>query len=111
MRKQHGLTTLARSTPSSSFADRQKVLKSVGKRFVELEEQKEQFDDEVLDLVMEIEATKRKAVSAGALSASLASFGDLYQEANPGEQRELIQLRVNQTGVDPRRDPSLAPRR
>ena len=79
-----------------SIADRRKALKSVGKRIVELEEQKEQLDDEVLDLDMEIEATKRKAVSAGALSASLTTFGDLYQEAVPGEQRELIQLRVNQ---------------
>ena len=39
------------------------------------------LDDEVLDLDMEIEATKREAVSAGALSASLRTFGDLYQEA------------------------------
>jgi chromosome segregation ATPase len=68
-----------------SIADRRKALKSVGKRIVELEEQKEQLDDEVLDLDMEIEATKRKAVSAGALSASLTTFGDLYQEAVPGE--------------------------
>ena len=68
----------------------------MGKRIVDLEEQKEQLDDEVLDLDMEIEATKKKAVSAGALSASLTTFGDLYQEAVPGEQRELIQLRVNQ---------------
>ena len=45
---------------------------------------------------MEIEATKKKAMSAGALSASLTTFGDMYQEAVPGEQRELIQLRVNQ---------------
>ena len=82
-----------------SIADRRKALKSVGKRIVELEEQKEQLDDEVLDLAMEIEATKRKAVSAGALSASLTSFGDLYQEAVPGEQRELIQLRGEEAAV------------
>ena len=93
-----------------SIADRRKALKSVGKRIVELEEQKEQLDDEVLDLDMEIEATKRKAVSAGALSASLTTFGDLYQEAVPGEQRELIQLRVNHLGW-PLDDPSLASRR
>ncbi len=35
-------------------------------------------------------------MSAGALSASLRTFGDMYEEAVPGEQRELIQLRVNQ---------------
>ena len=40
-----------------SIADRRTALKSVGKRIVELEEQKEQLDDEVLDLDMELEAT------------------------------------------------------
>ncbi len=79
-----------------SIADRKTAVKSVGKRIVELEEQSEQLDDEILDLDLEIEATKRKAVNAGALSASLTTFGDLYQEATPEEQRELIQLRVNQ---------------
>ena len=82
-----------------SIADRRTDLKSVGKRIAELEEQKEQLDDEVLDLDMEIEATKRKAVSAGALSASLTTFGDLYQEATPGEPRELIQLRGEEAAV------------
>jgi site-specific DNA recombinase len=78
-----------------SIADRRAV-KSVAKRLVALEEQSEQLDDEILDLDLEMEATKRKAVNAGALSASLTTFGDLYQEATPEEQRELIQLRVNQ---------------
>ena len=63
---------------------------------VALEEQSEQFDDEILDLDREIEATKKKAVNANTLSASLTTFSDLYQEATPEEQRELIQLRVNQ---------------
>ena len=62
---------------------------------MELEEQSEQLDGEILDVDLEIEITKQKAVNAGALSASLTTFGDLYQEAVPGEQRELIQLRVN----------------
>ncbi|HIG18619.1 MAG TPA: hypothetical protein EYQ31_15770 [Candidatus Handelsmanbacteria bacterium] len=47
-------------------------------------------------LDMEIEATNRKAVNAGALSAVLTTFDDLYLEATPEEQHELIQLRVNQ---------------
>ncbi len=47
-------------------------------------------------LDMEIEATNRKAVNAGALSAVLTTFDDLYLEATPEEQCELIQLRVNQ---------------
>ena len=67
-----------------------------GRRLVELEEQSEQLENEILDLDMEIDAIKKKAVNANALSASLTTFNDLYQEATPEEQRELIQLRVNQ---------------
>ena len=79
-----------------SIADRQKTGKSIGRRLVELEEQSEQLENEILDLDMEIDATKKKAVNANALSASLTTFNDFYQEATPEEQRELIQLRVNQ---------------
>ena len=63
---------------------------------MELEEQKEQLDDEVLDVDLEIEAAKQKAVSAQSLTESLTTFGDLYREALPEERRELIRLRVNQ---------------
>ena len=78
------------------IANRRKVLKSVSQKIVELEEQKEQLDDEVLKVDLEIEATKQKAVSAQSLTESLTTFGDLYREALPEERRELIRLRVNQ---------------
>ncbi len=61
-----------------------------------IEEQKEQLDDEVLLIDLEIEATKQKAVSAQSLTESLTTFGELYREALPEERRELIRLRVNQ---------------
>ena len=68
-----------------SFAEK-KAIKSVGKRLVELEEQSEQLEAEILDLDIEIETTNEKVVNADALSASLTTFGDLYQEATPEEQ-------------------------
>ena len=79
-----------------SIADRESGIKSVGKRIVELEEQEEQLDEEILELDMEIEAIKSKAVSAKDLTNSLTTFGDLYQEVLPEERRELVRLRVNQ---------------
>ena len=79
-----------------SIADRESGIKSVGKRIVELEEQEEQLDEEILELDMEIEAIKSKAVSAKDLTNSLTTFGDLYQEALPEERWELVRLRVNQ---------------
>ena len=78
------------------IAGRRTGLKSVSKKIVELEEQKEQLDDEVLQIDLEIETIKQKAVSAQSLTKSLTTFGELYREALPEERRELIRLRVNQ---------------
>ena len=78
------------------IADSKTAIKSVGAKIVELEEQKEQLDDEILEIDLEIETTKQKAVSAQSLSGALTTFGDLYREALPEERRELIRLRVNQ---------------
>ena len=69
-------------------AGRRKI-KSVGKRIVELEERQEQLEDETLDVDVEIQATKAKAVSAQSLTDSLTTFGDLYREAIPHERRGL----------------------
>ena len=78
------------------IADRRTSLKSVSQKIVELEEQKEQLDDEILEIDLELETAKQKAVSAQSLTDSLTTFGDLYQEALPEEKRELIRIRVNQ---------------
>ena len=78
------------------IADRRTSLKSVSMKIVELEEQKEQLDDEILQLDLEVETATQKAVSAQSLTDSLTTFGDLYQEALPEEKRELIRIRVNQ---------------
>ena len=78
------------------IANRRTALKSVSEKIVELEEQKEQLEDEILEVGMEIETAKQKAVSAQSLTESLTTFGDLYREALPEERRELIRLRVNQ---------------
>lgn len=78
------------------IAERRTALKSVTKKIVELEEQKEQLDDEILQVDLESETTKKKAVSAQSLTDSLTTFGDLYREALPEEKRELIRFRVNQ---------------
>jgi chromosome segregation ATPase len=42
------------------IASRRTALKSVSQKIVELEEQKEQLEDELLDVDMEIETTKKK---------------------------------------------------
>ena len=78
------------------LAGRKTSIKSVGAKIVELEEQKEELDDELLEVDLEVGATKQKAVSAQSLTESLTTFGDLYREATPEERRELIRLRVNQ---------------
>ena len=77
------------------IAGRQKI-RSIGKRIAALEERQEQLEAEILDVDLEIQATKAKAVSAQSLTDSLTTFDDLFREALPEERRELIRLRVNQ---------------
>ena len=78
-----------------SLAGRRTGIKSVSKRLVELEEQCEQHDEEILELDLEIDTAKQKAVSARSLTESLTTFGDLYHGATPEERRELVRLRLN----------------
>ena len=82
------------------IANRRTALKSVSEKIVELEEQ---LEDEILEVGMEIETAKQKAVSAQSLTESLTTFGDLYREALPEERRELIRLRVNHSSGLPMR--------
>ena len=68
--------------------------KSVAKKIVQLEEQQEELDDEIIGLDNEIETAKKKIVSAQALTASLTTFGELYEAATNEERQTLMQLRV-----------------
>ena len=101
-RRQSHLSTQRRRVESQidalveGLADRALSIKSVGAKIVELEEQKEELDTEALELELELEATHAKVVSAQSLTATLTTFGDLYKEALPQQQRELVRLRVNQ---------------
>lgn len=79
-----------------SIADRKTGIKSISRKIIELEEQKEQLDDEILSLEMQIEESKKKAVSAGALQGALTTFRELHQEATLEERRELMRLHINQ---------------
>ena len=78
-----------------SIAARRTQIRSVTRKILELEERKDQLDNELLDLDLEIEANKEKAVNAQSLTESLTTFSDLYREATPKERRELLRLRVN----------------
>ena len=69
-----------------SIADRKVGVKSISRRIIELEDQKEQLDNEVLDIEMQVEERKKKVVSAGALKNTLTTFSELYEEATPEER-------------------------
>lgn len=54
-------------------------VRSVGRKIVELEDQLEQLEDEILQVDLETETAKEKAINAQSLTASLTTFGDLYR--------------------------------
>ncbi len=56
-------------------------VKSIAEKIVELEKHQEQLNSENLTLEMEIEAAKKKVVSAQSMTESLTTFGDLYRDA------------------------------
>ena len=56
------------------IAERRTVLKSMGKKIVELEEQNEHPEDEMLQVDLETETAKQKAVSAQSLTDSLTTL-------------------------------------
>ena len=93
--RQQGLVQKKIDALVESIADR-KGIKSVGKKIVELEEQQEQLYGEVVEIDMQIDELKRKAVSADSVIKSLTTFEDFYRVATPEERHDLMRLQVNQ---------------
>ena len=79
-----------------SIADRRVGISSIGRKIIELEEQKEQLEGETLDVEIQIEDTQKKVVSAETLKNSLTTFKELYEKATPVEKKELVRLQINQ---------------
>lgn len=77
-----------------SIADRRVGISSIGRKIIELEEQKEQLEGETLDIEIQIEDTQKKVVSAETLKNSLRTFKELYEKATPGEKKELVRLQI-----------------
>ncbi len=63
---------------------------------MELKNEEEQLEEEINAVETEIAVEKKKVVSAKLLTKSLTTFGDLYRQGTPEDQRDLIHLQVKQ---------------
>jgi len=75
----------------------------VSQKIVELEEQKEQLEEGLRDLDLEIGALKKKVAHFDTFADTLTTFSEMYSEATPEERKELMQLHIHQLIWTPKR--------
>ena len=80
---------------AESIAGRKVVIKTIIQKMNDLEEQKCQIEQEMMDNEATLAELKQKAVSAAQLEQKLTTFEELFNEATPEEQRDLLGLHIN----------------
>lgn len=79
-----------------SIADGTVGIKTIKQKIIDLEEQKSQIEQEMMDNEATLAEAKQKAVSVAHFRQKLTTFGGLFNESTPEEQRDLLQMHINQ---------------
>ncbi len=78
-----------------SIAGRKVGIRTIIQKITELEEQKSQIEQEMMDNEVALAEVKQKAVSVAQLQQKLTTFEELYNEATPEERKDLLQMHIN----------------
>ena len=78
-----------------SLAGRRIGIKTISQKIIDMEEQKCQIEQEMMENEATLAELKQKAVSAAQLEQKLTTFEELFNEATPEEQRDLLGLHIN----------------
>ena len=79
-----------------SIAGQQVGLKTISQKIIALEEQKSQIEQEMMENEATLAEAKQKAISVAQMKQKLMTFEELYNEATPEEQKDLLRLHINQ---------------
>ena len=79
-----------------SIAGRRVGIKTISQKIIDLEEQKSQIEQEMMDNEATLAEVKQKAVRVAQLEQKLTTFEELYDEATSEEKRDLLGLHINQ---------------
>ena len=78
-----------------SIAGRKVGIKSISQKIIDLEEQKSQIEQEMMENEGTLAEAKQKAVSIALWEQKLTTFEELYNEATPEERKDLLRLHIN----------------
>ena len=69
-------------------------VKSISQKILALEERKDQLDQEILNVDMQIDEAKKKVANASTMQDTLATFSELFSVATPDEKKQIMQMHV-----------------
>ena len=78
-----------------SIAGRKVGIKTISQKIIDLEEQKSQIEQEMMDNEATLAEVKQKAVSVAHFQQKLTTFEELFDEATPKERKDLIKMHIN----------------
>ena len=78
-----------------SIAGRKVGIKSISQKIIDLEEQKIQIEQEMMENEATLAEAKQKAASVALWEQKLTTFEELYNEATPEERKDLLRLHIN----------------
>ena len=78
-----------------SIAGRRIGIKTISQKIIDLEEQKSQIEQEMMDNEATLAELKQKAVRVAQLEQKLTAFEELFNEATPEERKDLLRLHIN----------------
>ena len=78
-----------------SIARRDVGIKTISQKIIDLEEEKSQIEQEMMENEATLAEIKQKAVSAAQMEQKLTTFEELFNESTPEEQKDLLQMHIN----------------
>ena len=78
-----------------SIAGRKVGIKTISQKIIDLEEQKSQIEQEMMENEATLAEAKQKAASIALWEQKLTTFEDIFNEATPEEQKDLLRLHIN----------------
>ena len=78
-----------------SIAGREVGIKTISQKIIDLEEQKSQIEQEMMENEATLEKIKQKVASIALWEQKLTTFEKLFNEATPEERKDLLRLHIN----------------
>lgn len=86
-----------------SLAGRKVGIKTISQKIIDLEDQKSQIEQEMMQNEGTLAEAKEKAASVAQIEQKLTTFEEIFSEATSEERKELLQMHINYLTYTPDR--------